>query len=94
MEVYLALAGCLLTLISALGVARFGDVLMRSHALTKASTIGVVFVLAAAAIHLDHPNDVTSLVLAGVLQIITMPVGANLMNRAVYRRYTQSADAP
>lgn len=80
-----ALVGCLLTLLSAVGVVRFSDVLERSHALTKASTLGVVFVLLGAAIALENPNDVTSLVLAGLLQIITMPVGANLMNRAVYR---------
>ena len=80
----IALVGCTLTLLSAIGVVRFSDVLERSHALTKASTLGVVFVLVAAALHLDHPNDVTSAALAGVLQIITMPVGANLMNRAVY----------
>lgn len=79
-----ALLGCVLTLLSGLGVLRFSDVLERSHALTKASTLGLVFVLLAAAWHLDDRNDVTSLVLAGALQIITMPVGANLLNRAVY----------
>lgn len=80
----IALLGCLLTFLSAVGVVRFSDVLERSHALTKASTIGVVFVLLGAAVALDHPNDVTSLVLAGILQIITMPVGSNLLNRSVY----------
>lgn len=81
----LALAGCVLTLLSAIGVVRFSDVLERSHALTKASTLGVVFVLVGAAIALDHPNDATSAVLAALLQIMTMPVGANMMNRAVFR---------
>jgi multicomponent Na+:H+ antiporter subunit G len=80
----IALLGCVLTLLSAVGVVRFRDVLERSHALTKASTLGIVFVLVGAAIDLDDPNDVTSLVLAGVVQIITLPVGANIMNRAVY----------
>ncbi len=80
----LALAGCVLTLLSAIGVVRFSDVLERSHSLTKASTLGVVFVLGGAALHLDHPNDVTSALLAALLQIVTMPVSANIMNRAVY----------
>jgi multicomponent Na+:H+ antiporter subunit G len=80
----LALAGCVLTLLSALGVVRFSDVLERSHAVTKAATLGVVFVLVATALHLEHPNDVTSAALAGILQVVTMPVGANLLNRAVY----------
>jgi multicomponent Na+:H+ antiporter subunit G len=80
----LALTGCVLTLLSALGVVRFSDVLERSHAVTKASTLGVVFVLLAVAVDLEHPNDVTSAILAGLLQIVTLPVGANLLNRAVY----------
>jgi multicomponent Na+:H+ antiporter subunit G len=81
----LALVGSVLTLLSALGVVRFPDVLARMHALTKASTVGLVLVLLGGALTLDHPNDVTSLLLAGALQILTMPVGANLMSRATYR---------
>ena len=80
----LALAGSMLTLLAALGVVRFPDVLARMHALTKASTVGLVLVLLGGAVTLDHPNDVTSLLLAGALQILTMPVGANLMSRATY----------
>lgn len=79
------LAGVSLTVLSSIGVVRFSDVLERSHALTKASTLGLVLVLLGAAIDLEHPNDVTNLVLAGMLQVITMPVAANLMNRATYR---------
>jgi multicomponent Na+:H+ antiporter subunit G len=81
----IALTGAVLTMLSAIGVVRFSDVLARSHSLTKASTLGLVFVVMGAAIELDHPNDVTSLALAAMLQIFTMPVGANLMNRATYR---------
>ena len=80
----LALAGSALTLVAALGVLRLPDVLARMHALTKASTVGLVLVLIGGALTLDHPNDVTSLLLAGALQILTMPVGANLMSRATY----------
>ncbi len=92
----IALAGSVLTMLSAIGVVRFADVQSRSHALTKAATLGVVFVLVGAALALDHPNDVTSLVLAAMLQIITMPVGANLMNRAAYRATDRQSlsDAP
>jgi multicomponent Na+:H+ antiporter subunit G len=79
------LTGAVLTLLSGIGVLRFTDVLERSHALTKAATLGLVLAVLGASIALEHPNDVTNLVLAGILQVITMPVGANLMNRAVYR---------
>ena len=81
----LALAGSVLTLVAAVGVVRFGDALARMHALTKATTVGLVLVLMGGAVTLDHPNDVTSLLLAAVLQVLTMPVGANLMSRATYR---------
>lgn len=81
----LALFGALLTLLAAVGVVRFPDVLARMHALTKASTIGMVLVLVGAAVTLDHPNDVTSLLLAAALQVLTMPVGANLLSRATFR---------
>ena len=81
----LALFGALLTLLAAVGVFRFPDVLARMHALTKASTVGVVLVLVGAAVTLDHPNDVTSLLLAAALQVLTLPVGANLLSRATFR---------
>jgi multicomponent Na+:H+ antiporter subunit G len=81
----LVLAGAALILVSALGVARFDDVLTRMHALAKASTLGVVLALLGAAIGLSHPNDVTSVVLALGLQLLTSPVSANLLARATYR---------
>ncbi|HRE00028.1 MAG TPA: monovalent cation/H(+) antiporter subunit G, partial [Ilumatobacteraceae bacterium] len=59
----LVLIGSLLTLLSAVGMVRFTDVFSRMHALAKASTAGVVVVLLGAAVHLRHPNDITSLVL-------------------------------
>ena len=81
----LVLAGALLILISAVGMLRFSDVFTRMHALAKATTAGFVVVLLGAAIHLDHPNDVTSLVLAAALQVLTSPVAANMVSRATYR---------
>ena len=80
----LVLAGALLTLLAGIGVVRFGDVLARMHALTKASTLGVLLAIIGAAITLTHPNDVTSLLLAGALQLLTSPVAANMLGRATY----------
>ena len=64
---------------------RFDDVLARMHALTKASTLGVLLVLIGAALHLSNPNDYTSLALAAGLQLLTSPVSAHLIGRATYR---------
>jgi len=81
----LALVGSVLTLLAAVGVVRFRDVMARMHALTKASTLGMVLVLAAGALTLHNPNDVTSLLLAASLQVLTLPVAVNLMSRSTWR---------
>lgn len=80
----LALLGATLTLLSALGVLRFPDVMARMHALTKASTVGVALALVGGAVALEDPNDVTTLLAAAALQLLTLPVAANLMSRSTY----------
>jgi multicomponent Na+:H+ antiporter subunit G len=79
------LLGAVLILLSAVGVVRFDDALTRMHALTKASTLGLLIVLVASAFALDHPNDWTSVGLAAALQVLTSPVSAHLLGRATYR---------
>ncbi len=54
------------------------------HALAKGSTLGVVLLLTGAAISLHDPNDITSLVLAAILQVLASPPASNLLSRAVY----------
>lgn len=79
------LAGSLLILIAAIGVLRFDDTMARMHSLTKGSTLGLVAVLIGGAWAAQDPNSITFLVLAGALQVITSPVGANMLGRATYR---------
>ena len=64
---------------------RFGDVLSRMHALTKASTVGVLLVAIGSAFVLPTANDVTSALAAAILQLLTLPIGASLIARAAYR---------
>lgn len=85
----LALFGAVLTLLAAVGVTRFPDVLARMHALTKASTIGLLFIVAGGLIELDDPNDYTFVLLAGALQLVTSPVGAILIARATHLQETR-----
>jgi multicomponent Na+:H+ antiporter subunit G len=80
----LMLGGASLMLLSGIGVLRFRDPLARMHATTKASTLGVVLVVAGGAIGLSHPNDVTSVLLAGALQLLTSPLSGNLLSRTTY----------
>ena len=79
------LLGCVLTLLAGVGVLRFGNVFERMHALTKASALGLILVLIGAALLLPSINDVTTLALAAFLQVLTLPVAANLIASATYR---------
>jgi multicomponent Na+:H+ antiporter subunit G len=81
----LILAGAVLTLLAAVGVVRFRDALERAHALTKASTVGLLLVLVGAATRGTIEVGVADLVLVGVLQVLTLPVAATMMSRAAYR---------
>jgi multicomponent Na+:H+ antiporter subunit G len=80
----LVVVGAAFTLLAATGAVRFDDVFARMHALSKASTLGLLLVLVGGAVSLPHPNDITSLVLAAVLHLVTSPVGSNLISRATY----------
>jgi multicomponent Na+:H+ antiporter subunit G len=79
-----ALLGAILMLVSAVGVVRFTDALARLHALAKASTLGVLLILTGAAVNLHDLNDITSVVLAGVLHVLAAPPASNMVSCAVY----------
>ena len=78
------LVGSLLILVAGVGVLRFRPALSRLHALTKASTLGVVLVLIGAAIASSRTNDWTSLLLAALLQLATSPISASLISRSTF----------
>ena len=80
----LALVGAILVLLAALGVVRFRDALARLHALSKASTLGVLLILAGAALNLRDLNDLTSVVLAAILHLLASPPASNMVSRATF----------
>ncbi len=80
----LLLVGSAFTFLAAVGVLRFTDVFVRMQLLSKASTFGLLCVLAGGVASLNSANDVTSLLLAGLLHLVTSPVGGNLLARATY----------
>lgn len=80
----LILVGAAFMVLAALGTLRFDDVFSRMHALSKASTAGLLLVLGGGFIALAHPNDLTFLALAGGLHLVTSPIGANLLARSTY----------
>lgn len=87
----IVLVGAVLILLAAIGVVRFDDTLARMHALTKATASGIVLVLVGAAIEIGDANEVSMLLLAVVLQLLTSPVSGYLLGRSVYRsRYIEA----
>lgn len=72
-------AGCL-------GLFRMPDLFCRMHATSKATTLGLVFILMATFVHLGFAAVGLKAVLAIVFAFLTAPVGAHLISRAAYQR--------
>lgn len=81
----LLILGVLLFVLAGVGLHRLNGVIARMHAATKPATLGLVLVLAGTAIRLESSGDVMKLVLVAAFQLITAPVAAHLIARAVYR---------
>lgn len=85
--------GASFTLLSGIGLHRFDDVFARMHAAGKASTLGMLFILAGAAIRFAELGDILKLSVVAVLAIITIPAGVHIMARAAWRSGTELAPA-
>jgi multicomponent Na+:H+ antiporter subunit G len=81
----LVLGGSTLALTAAIGVVRFPDTLSRMHAATKPQVLGLLLVLAGAAIRLRGNVDVGMLILTGLFTLITAPVVGNRVAQLAYR---------
>jgi multicomponent Na+:H+ antiporter subunit G len=81
----LVLSGSALAFTAAIGVVRFPDTLSRMHAATKPQVLGLLLVLAGAAIRLRGNVDVGMVILTGLFTVITAPVVANRVGQLAYR---------
>ncbi len=81
----LLVAGSTLSLLAAIGLLRFKDVLTRMHAATKPATLGLILILMGTALVMPRIEPVAKLALVALLQFITAPVGAHLLGRAIFR---------
>lgn len=79
------ISGALLSLAAGVGLLRFPDLLARMHAATKPQVLGLILILAGTALRLQSTIDITTLILVGIFQLVTAPVAAHMMGRAVYR---------
>ena len=88
----LVVIGAAFSLIAAVGLWRMPDVFSRMHAATKAGTVGAGLMLAGVAVSAnDAAQVVRALALIGFL-LVTAPVGAHLVGRAVHRGNSDSEE--
>jgi multicomponent Na+:H+ antiporter subunit G len=80
----LLLTGSVFVVLASAGLWRFDDLFSRTHAATKAITLSVLLVIAAAAFRMEHAPDLVKLLLAAVLQLIGAPVAGHMLGRAAY----------
>lgn len=79
--------GSIIALISAIGVVKFQDVFLRSHASTKSSTLSVLLTIIGVLLYFTVNQGFFSvrLLLSLVFINLTSPVGMHLVARAAYR---------
>ncbi|MFD1506200.1 monovalent cation/H(+) antiporter subunit G [Georgenia yuyongxinii] len=78
-------AGALLTLVAAIAVLRFPDLLSRMHAATKPQVLGLALMMTGVALIVRNPVVGWTLVLVVAFQLITAPISAHMVGRAGYR---------
>ncbi|MDX2379453.1 MAG: monovalent cation/H(+) antiporter subunit G [Acidimicrobiia bacterium] len=76
--------GAAFVLLGAIGVLRFGDFMSRTHAATKAPTLGLILVALGTAIDLHTLLAVLTMVLVVLAQLFTTPVGTHMVARAAH----------
>ncbi len=78
------LTGAVLVLVSALGLVRMPDLLLRMHATSKATTLGAALVLTAAAIDFAAIAVTTRVLATVAFLFLTAPLAAHLLARVSY----------
>lgn len=82
----LYLLGGFFCLVAAAGIMRMPDLFMRMHASTKAGTLGVGLIAAAAIVQTSESGGYIVKALGVIVFMIgTAPVGAHLLGRAAFR---------
>lgn len=83
----LLLAGSLITFLSAVGLVRFPDVYSRLHAVSKSSTLGIIFILSGVFMYFVYGEGVAAVkILLGIFFVfLTSPLAAHMLARAAYR---------
>lgn len=76
-------AGAVVSLVAAWGVLSMRDARTAMHAATKPATLGVILCAFGAALVADDAATVTKIVVIVGVQMVTAPVGAHMLSRAI-----------
>ncbi len=84
------LAGALLSLVAAVGLIRFPDLLSRMHTAAKPQVLGMLLVLVGIGLRLIPVEETNvfnagTLLLVGLFQVVTIPVAGHIAARVGYR---------
>jgi multicomponent Na+:H+ antiporter subunit G len=80
----LLILGAVIRLLSSIGLVRFGDVFMRMHASTKASTLGMGFILMGTALYFGEALITIKLVALLVIYFFSAPTGTQVLAHAAH----------
>lgn len=81
----LFLLGALLSLVAAVGLLRFPDVLSRMHSAAKPQVLGLILITIGVGLRLRDPGAVALLALVVLSQLVTAPVASHMIGRAAVR---------
>ncbi len=76
--------GVFIRLLSSIGLLRFGDVYLRMHASTKASTLGLFFILGATALFFGDSGITIRLIALLGIYFFTAPIGTQVLAHAAH----------
>lgn len=83
----LLLVGTFLYVSAGIGLLLFPSPYTRLHAAGKATTLGLVCLVLAAALRLTNPQDAAKLLLVVLFQVSTVPIAAHVMARTAHQRH-------
>lgn len=82
----LIIVGTVLAVIAAIGLNRFNDALTRIHSASKPQTLGLMLVLAGAALAAGSWSLAAMMLAVMLAQMSTVPVASVMVGRAAFRR--------
>jgi len=76
--------GCLFMLVTGIALIRLPDIYTRMSGATKATTLGVGFILLAFALHFGELGVAARALITFVFVLVTAPIAAHMIGRAAY----------